>query len=104
VPVELLIFFSVCSLIVSVGSLILSSMNFSRSGNWKRSEDGKALVDKVGEIDQRLTSVESTVKNLATKEDVAELKAEVRGLERTITNVDSGVSRIEGFLMEAGRK
>ena len=87
----------------AVISTLVALYAFFRDAKWRDSEEAKRLIDRVDKAENRLTGLEQATKNLATKEDVARVEADVRGLERTITNVDAGVTRIETFLMTGGR-
>lgn len=90
------------AVLLSLVAVSIAIGTYVRAGRWKEGDDAKELVAKVEGIDRRLTTVETQVKNLATKEDVAGLAAELRGLERLIQKTDAGVERIEQFFISKG--
>lgn len=110
---------------INVGLMIAS---FRRAAAWKEGEEAQALIRRLGAcegdvqalqrdsggiaaLSARVGTAEGAIlglgarmENVATKADVTRLTAEVNGIERHIKSVESGVERIEGFLMNsAGR-
>lgn len=97
-------------LIISTCALLLSAATFWRAGKWKESDGAKELVASISnhktETAKELAALKTKVaehevklENIATKADIARLESDFRGLEKTIANVDAGVTRIETFLM-----
>lgn len=94
---------ALAALCVSVITGLFAILTYHRAGRWKEGEDAKLLVAEVASIDKRLTTVEAEIKGLATKADLAEVRADLRGLERSIEKTAAGVERIEQFMMEKSR-
>ena len=113
------ILFQIGSFLLACVAFFISAATFLRAGKWRDSDEGKALIaridraekwgdseaakrliDTVDEHGKRLAAGEERFASLATKADVAEVKADVRGLEKSVDKVDAGVSRIERILME----
>ncbi|EGF92441.1 hypothetical protein ABI_08770 [Asticcacaulis biprosthecium C19] len=106
------------AIFVSLAAFVMNVATFIRAGKWKESEEGKlliarveraekwseheiarALLSTVAEHETRLAAGEIKFLNLATKADIASVKAEVSALEKTIDKVDGAVVRIERLLM-----
>jgi polyhydroxyalkanoate synthesis regulator phasin len=90
-----------------------------RAGDWRQSDEAKKLVGRVDVLETKVASVENKVKELptqaqvaglneringlATKAEMAAVQSDVRSLVREVGKIDSGVTRIEAFLMEHGK-
>ncbi|NBB17031.1 hypothetical protein GVN21_16820 [Caulobacter sp. SLTY] len=112
-------FLPYAAFLVSVIACGLSLYVVIRAGRWRDSDDAKALDLRLTTIAStanaaapgaaltavatRVTTLEKGMESVATKADIAKLTAEVRGVEKTIENVDKGVTRIEDHLMEMAR-
>lgn len=100
---------------VAALAFLLSLATFLREGKWKDSEAAKAMSDDLADHGERLTALETEQKNLATKADIASLRAEFHGLEKVVTrevagiqqsvkSTDAAIIRVEQFLMQGGAK
>ncbi|CAL4866715.1 hypothetical protein MMA231_00959 [Asticcacaulis sp. MM231] len=119
------IFFYV-PMFVSLCSLGIAGLTFLRNGKWK---DGDEIKTAIGNVDSRLTEVtdvqsqhsdrlarlETEIEHVATQGDINVLRAEIKGVESTLSakvegvaaqtkSVDAGVIRIEQLLMSEARK
>ena len=88
---------------LSLLALLVAAATYVRAGRWKEGDDAKALVAEVKAIDRRLTTVETKIEGLATKSDIAELRAELKAMDKAVEKTAAGVERIEQFMMETGR-
>lgn len=97
-------------LIISTLALLLSAATFWRAGKWKESDGAKEIVtsisnhktktaEEIASLRTKVAEHEIKLENIATKSDIARLESEMRGLDKTINNMDSAVVRIEAFLM-----
>lgn len=115
------------ALAISAANCLLMFLTFRRAAAWKEGEEAQALIRRLGACESdvtglkgksdghdnlanRLAAAEGVItglgarmENVATKADVARLTAEFAGIEKHIKSVESGVERIEGFLMNSGR-
>lgn len=87
------------SLAVVAASMMVSVAAYLRADRWRDGEDASRLLARVGAAEQALEALKVRMEGVATKEDVASLKAEVRAMGTDIRNTERGVERIEGFLM-----
>lgn len=96
-PVDVLPWLSLAIMLVS---LAVSLAAYARSGRWKDGEDATRLIDRVGRCETAITTLNAQMSNVATKEDMAGIRAEVAALGGDIRSTERGVERIEGFLMK----
>lgn len=89
------------SLAVAVVAVAIAGLVALRNGRWRETDAAKEMADDIESLGTRVTSLESGMKNVATRADVAKLTAELRGLEKTAALTQAGVTRIEGHLMRA---
>lgn len=89
--------------LVAVGLSALNAVvllkTYHRAGQWRESEDAKAILARLTLVENDITGFKARFENVATKADVARLTAEVNGLEQLVKNTDAGVIRIEQLLM-----
>lgn len=96
--------------IISTGALIMSIAVYFRADKWRDSEEAKKLDGRISTVETQVAKHAVKFENIATKEDVARLEADIRGFEKTvkaemnglskeISGVDAGVNRIESYLM-----
>lgn len=109
---------------LSIAALILNALTFLRGGRWRETDDAKALVGRVAEVEggvtalagtgeaiaavagrvneteSRLDKLETLVASMATKEDVTALRGEVRAVCQLVDNqVVPGIRRIEDYML-----
>ena len=82
--------------IISMGCALFIAR---RTENWRNSDGVKAMERRITDIETDCAKIKVRLDQVATKEDLAGLKGEVRALSREVGNVDAGVTRIESFLM-----
>lgn len=58
--------------------------------------------DKLGRHESRLDSIETDIKELPTKADLARVEGEVRAVGQQVGAANAGIHRIEGFFLERG--
>lgn len=87
------------SLAVAVAAVIISGLVALRSGRWRETDEAREMAEDIEAMNGRLTALETSMKNVATKEDVARLTAELKGLENTASLTQAGVARIESHMM-----
>ena len=96
-------FITIAALGLSGINTIILVVTFRRAERWKESDDAKELIRRVGAVENDVQGVKARMENIATKADVARLTAEISGLEKHMTQqfqgVDSGVQRIESYLI-----
>ncbi len=78
---------------VSIAALLVAAATFVRAGRWREAEKLDQLEGRVGAHDKRITEVEATQRNLATKADITKLTAEIDGLEKLVKSEMDGVRR-----------
>lgn len=110
------------TLILSAIACLIAAWNVVRTGNWRKTDEAKALFKKVGDHDSRFDLLDARVgalptrtehaelaekvnlhdhriNQLPTKADLAELSGKVTSLQQQTNNIDRGVERIESHLM-----
>ena len=65
--------------------------------------DERGLSTRLGEVEDKVIAIEARLESMATKADVDSLKSDVRHMSRELEKIDSGVTRIESWLMERGK-
>jgi archaellum component FlaC len=89
--------------LVAVGLSAINAVillkTYHRAGQWRESEDAKAILTRLTVVENDITGFKTRFENVSTKADVARLTAEVNGLEQLIKGTDAGVVRIEQILM-----
>ena len=86
--------------LIAFGSLLVSIGVARRTGRWRDDDDAKELVDRVGQVENRLVKVEASLDGLATKADLEGLRSDVRALVRETKATEAGVNRSEQWLIE----
>jgi polyhydroxyalkanoate synthesis regulator phasin len=115
IGIDLQLITTACALIACACAIWVAR----RAGDWRQSDEAKKLVGRVDVLETKVTAVESKVKELptqaqiagineringlATKAEMAAIQSDVRSLVREVGKIDSGVTRIESFLMEHGK-
>lgn len=84
---------------LSCVNAVILLLTYRRAGQWRESEDAKAIHTRLTACENDITGFKARFENASTKADVARLTAEVNGLEQLIKNTDAGVVRIEQLLM-----
>lgn len=87
------------SLVMVAASLVVSLAAYLRADRWRDGEDAARLLTRVTATEQAIHGLQTRMEAVATKEDLAGLKAEVRALGTDIRNTERGVERIESYLM-----
>lgn len=83
-----------------LASLAVAGLSYVRAGRWKDSEDAATLIKRVGQCEGDIAGLKAGMDHVATKADVASLKAELRGQGNDIRSIERGVERIEGYMMK----
>ena len=73
-----------------------------RNGQWRETDDAKALLQRVTDVEGRVQAVEIRMEDLPTREDIAELRGEVKAVGRDVAAANSGIDRIENFFLAKG--
>jgi septal ring factor EnvC (AmiA/AmiB activator) len=61
---------------------------------------GDKTSDKVDAIATQVTSIETSMKHMASRADIERMAGEIGGIEQITRNTESAVVRIESWLME----
>lgn len=85
-----------CS-VVSCGCAIFVSV---RAGNWRDTDDARALDKRISVIENRVQVCETRQEDLPTKADVALLRGEIHTANEMTRSALDGVRRIETFMMQ----
>jgi hypothetical protein len=117
----------ILQLVITVAAALAGWAAFVRAGRWRDSDDGKAVKEDIHSIkneltsinarlnraeaadkdlpaiSDRLTKVETTLESVATIGDFRELKADMAGMNRSLSNVEAATRRIESWLVESGK-
>lgn len=88
-----------CAIVACLTAVIVAR----RAQRWRDTDEAKGLIERVDECESRLDQLETATRNLVTKEDLARVEGEVKGLCKQIDDqVVPGLNRIEGFFIAAG--
>jgi len=87
------------SLIVAVSAVLISGLVALRSGRWRETDEARQMAEDIEALSDRLAVLETSMKSVATKEDVSRLTAEVKGLEKIAALTQAGVARMESHMM-----
>ncbi len=93
----------VISCIAAIASAVSAVYVSMRDQRWRDSDDFKALTSRIAAAEKQLAAGEERFRGLATKEDLAGIRAEVHALKDSLNGVDAGVIRIENFLRDRPR-
>lgn len=92
---------SAIAVTLSAINAVILLLTYRRAGQWRESEDARAILSRLSACESDLTGIKARFENVATKADIARLTGEVNGLEQLVKNTDAGVVRIEQLLMRA---
>lgn len=70
-----------------------------RAGKWRETDEAKALIKRVGEVETRVKACEIHMEDLPTRADIAKLQGELHAVREIGTRTERAVERIEGFMM-----
>ncbi|WP_374569672.1 DUF2730 family protein [Phenylobacterium sp.] len=80
-----------------------------RNGKWRETDEAKALIKRMGEVEGRVDKVEGRVgtleddiSDLPTKADIARLEGELKTVGNDVRAANAGIDRIEGFFLAKG--
>lgn len=97
---EILQFISAACAVIGGGTAVIVAR---RAQRWRDTDEAKGLIDRVDECESRLDKLDTATSNLVTKQDLARVEGEVKGLCKQIDDqVVPGLNRIEGFFIAAG--
>lgn len=88
------------SVLIAALALFISIYVTRRGGQWRNSEQGQAMEKRVTEIERDCSIIKVRLDGMPSRADLEGLRSEVRALGRDMSRVESGVERIEQFLME----
>ncbi len=71
-----------------------------RAGNWRDTDDARALDKRISAIEGRVQVCETRTADLPTKADVERLRGEVHTASELTRSALDGVRRIETFMMQ----
>lgn len=75
-----------------------------RDNKWRDSDEAKTMNARIKAVEDKTLEHEVKLKDLPSKADLAAVNANVHNLERTVSGIDAGVTRIEQFLMNGSRQ
>lgn len=97
---EILVFFSTGCALASAGCAVFVAL---RAQKWRDSDDAKALLERVDEVEDRLSRLETRASDLPTRADIARLEGEIDGLTKLVERtVVPGLTRMEGYFLQLG--
>jgi hypothetical protein len=88
------------ALVLSTCAFLVSLFVALRAGKWRESDDAKSLIGRVSGLETRITVLETEMKDLPTKEDVARLEGKIQGVCDIGQRTEKAVDRIESYMME----
>lgn len=95
-----------CSLVSCVCAVFVAY----RGQRWRETDDARALLGRVSDLESRVQAVEIRQEDLPTQADVEKLRGEVHALATQVTATGeqvkaaaAGINRIEGHFIQHSR-
>jgi hypothetical protein len=73
-----------------------------RTGRWRETDEAKALIKRVGDVEGRVRDCEIRMEDLPTRADLERLRGEVHAVRDGVQNANNGIDRIEAFFLARG--
>lgn len=91
------------SFAVAVAACAISAWTAIRAGRWRDSDAARELVDRIDDVEDRVSRIETVLTNVVTKADLAEVKGELHTVARQLNNqVVPALDRLEGYFLKQG--
>jgi septal ring factor EnvC (AmiA/AmiB activator) len=94
--------FQFASLAISTIACCLAAASFFRTKSWRDTDEAKALVGRISQVESRLSVIESEVEGLPTKADIARLEEQVRSVDHNVDRAQRGIDRLESYFLQTG--